>query len=132
MGEHWQHDPEPHDFPAAADYLSLVFTPRQTDELVEKLRTAETVQRKAKDLLRASRLPTLPTDNVHVRADLEKVASGKKLSPVLLVRGRVAKGVPLTIADGYHRICASQLIDENAAVACRIVDLPRGRRSTEA
>jgi hypothetical protein len=92
--------------------------------LVDALRTAKTVARKAKDLMRASGLPTLPADNVHVRADLDKVAAGKKLSPVLLVRGRAARGVPLTIADGYHRICASEHLDENAEIACRIVDLP--------
>jgi hypothetical protein len=34
--------------------------------------------------------------------------------------------VALTIADGYHRICASYLIDENADIPCRIVDAPRG------
>ena len=121
---HWQKDPEPHDFTAAADYLSLVFTRRETAALVDALRSAKTVARKAKDLMRASGLPTLPADNVHVRADLDKVASGKKLSPVLLVRGRAARGVPLTIADGYHRICASEHLDENAEIACRIVDLP--------
>ena len=124
MDTHWQKEPEQHDFPAAADYLSLLFAPKEVAALVDALRSAETVERKAKDLLRASGLPTLPGDNVHVRSDLEKVAAGKKLSPVLLVRGRAPKGVALTIADGYHRICASQHIDENAEVSCRIVDLP--------
>ena len=83
------------------------------------------MHRKAKDLLRASRLGLLSPDNVHVKKDLDKVADGKHLSPrVLLVRGRGDKGVPLTVADGYHRICASHHIDEDADVPCRLVAWP--------
>ena len=72
-------------------------------------------------MLRASRLPLLPAENVHVKKDLAKVKEGTRLSPVLLVRGRGDKGTPLTIADGYHRICASYHIDEDADVPCRLV-----------
>jgi hypothetical protein len=122
--EHWQDEPEEHDFPAAADYLSLVAPASEVAKVVEALRSAETAHRKAKDLLRASRLGLLPADNVHVKKDLAKVAAGQRLSPVLLVRGRGDKGVPLTVADGYHRICASHHIDENADVPCRLVAWP--------
>jgi hypothetical protein len=122
--EHWQEQPEEHDFPAAADYLSLLAADNVVASVVEALRSAETEHRKAKDLLRASRLGLLPPDNVHVRKDLGKVADGKRLSPVLLVRGRGDKGVPLTVADGYHRICASHHIDEDADVPCRVVAWP--------
>ena len=122
--EHWQEDPEDHDFPAAADYLSLLAPAGEVAKVVEALRSAETVHQKAKDLLRASRLGLLPVDNVHVKKDLAKVAAGKRLSPVLLVRGRGNKGVPLTVADGYHRICASHHLDENADVPCRLVAWP--------
>ena len=124
IAEHWKDEPDEHDFPAAADYLSLLFSRKEAGALAESLRSAKTEHRKAKDLLRASRLQLLPADNVHVRKDLEKVAEGKKLSPALLVRGRAAKDAPLTIADGYHRICASHHLDENADIPCRIVDLP--------
>ena len=31
---------------------------------------------------------------------------------------------PLTVADGYHRICARYHLDENADIPDRIVDLP--------
>jgi len=122
--EHWQDEPEEHDFPAAADYLSLVVRDDVVDSVVEALRSAETVHRKAKDLLRASRLALLSSDNVHVKKDLEKVADGKRLSPVLVVRGRGDKGVPLTVADGYHRICASHHLDEDADVPCRLAAWP--------
>ena len=122
--EHWQEDPEEHDFPAAADYLSLLSPGGEVAKVVEALRSAETVHQKAKDLLRASRLGLLPADNVHVKKDLAKVAAGKRLSPVLLVRGRGDKSVPLTVADGYHRICASHHLDEDADVPCRLVAWP--------
>jgi len=117
--EHWKDEPEEHDFPAAADYLSLVFTERQTAALVDALREAATVRRKAKDLLRASRHDLLGPDDPEVKKDLKKVARGERLSPVLLVRG-----APLVIADGYHRICASYPLDEDADVPCRVVDAP--------
>jgi hypothetical protein len=121
---HWQKEPEAHDFPAAGAYLSLVFTPKEAAALVDALRSAETVARKAKDLLRASQLALLASDDPYVAHDVEKVRDGKKLSPVLLVRGDARKNIPLTIADGYHRICASYHLDPDEEVVCRIVDLP--------
>jgi hypothetical protein len=124
--EHWKDEPDDHDYPAAADYLSLLLPEATAQQLSERLRTAPLVRRKAKDLMRASRLETLGPDNVHVAADLEKVKKGRALSPVLLVRGRLGDDVPLTIADGYHRICASHQLDEDADIPCRIADLTKG------
>jgi hypothetical protein len=49
--------------------------------------------------------------------------AGKGLSAVLLVRGQLASEIPLTVADGYHRICASYHLDEDADIPCRIIDL---------
>jgi hypothetical protein len=122
--EHWKDEPEEHDFPAAADYLSLVFPEAKAQSIVQELRSAVVSTRKAKDLLRAGRLPLLPEDNPHVAGDLRKVARGERLSPVLLVRGHAAADVPLVVADGYHRICASYHLDENAEIPCRIADAP--------
>jgi hypothetical protein len=31
------------------------------------------------------------------------------------------RDLPLVVADGYHRICASWYRDENIPIACRIV-----------
>lgn len=121
--EHWKDQPDDHDYPAAADYLSLLFPEDLVTKLVGELRTASLTHRKAKDLLRASRLRLLPADNLHVAKDLNKVKSGLKLSPVLLIRGSGSADVPLTVADGYHRVCASYHIDENADIPCHIVDL---------
>lgn len=120
----WKSDPDQHDFPAAADYLALIADGATCDAVVAALREAPTVLKKAKDLLRAAGLPLLPTDNPHVVADLTKVRDGQALSPVLLVRGDLAGGVPAQVADGYHRICASWYLDENTQIPCRIVALP--------
>ena len=120
--EHWKLEPDEHDYPAALDYLTLVLPPDAAAEVVDRLRAAEPRQFKAKDLMRASRLQLLPASNFHVAADLRKVKRGRQLSPVLLVRGQLQRDVALTIADGYHRICASHVIDEDADIPCRLVD----------
>jgi hypothetical protein len=119
--EHWKDQPDDHDFPAAADYLSLLLKPAEVEAKVAALKAASLTHRKAKDLLRASRLPVLDPDNPHVRKDLAKVQRGELLSPVLLVRGDLSGDLPLTVADGYHRICASHHLDEDADIPCRIV-----------
>jgi hypothetical protein len=122
--EHWSSKPEEHDFPAAVEYLSLLVDLDKARETAAALRHATGTTRKAKDLLRASGLGVLPVDSFHVAADLAKVKRGELLSPVLLVRGQLTHGMPLTIADGYHRICASYHLDEDADIPCRLVDLP--------
>jgi len=112
----WLDKPEAHDFPAAADYLALLADSHTVDELTERLRVGGIVHKKAKDILRAARLSLLPVDNPHVSADLAKIKKGQPLSPILLVRGDLATGVPLQIADGYHRVCASHHTDENTDI----------------
>lgn len=116
----WSKDPTHEDFTAAQIYLSLICTPARARTVMARLRRAKAVNHAAKDLLRASGLPLLPDDEKHVAADLKRIRKGKALSPVLLVQGAMKRGVPLTVADGYHRICASCHFDENAAIACLI------------
>ena len=118
----WKAEPAEHNYPAAAGYLALVLPEKQVERLVAALRAAPQLQKKAKDLERATGLPMLPADNPHVAADLKKVKAGQPLSPILLVRGRWLEGCPLLVADGYHRISASYHLDENAEIPCRIVD----------
>lgn len=119
----WKNEPDEHDYPAAGAYLSLIADAKTVADMVGRLRAAPLVTGKAKDLLRASCLPLLALDNVHVLRDLRKVVSGQKLSPVLVVRGDVRKGHPMTVADGYHRVCASYHLDENTDIPARIIDL---------
>jgi len=121
MAVKWLDDPEDHDYAAAEDYLSLISEPEAVAATVEALKSAQTSQRKAKDVLRAARLELLPATNPRVTTDLAKIDAGKKLSPVLLVRGKVLDDVALQIADGYHRVCASYLTDENTPIPCRLV-----------
>lgn len=118
--EHWQDEPEEHDFPAATSFLSLLFSETAAAVIVDRLRQASASSYKAKDLLRAARLEPLPRGDPEVGNDLKKVARGERLSPVLLVRP--GGGAPLIVADGFHRICASYHLDEDAAIPCRLVD----------
>jgi len=122
--EHWKPEPDEHDYPAAASYLSLLLPAPAVDALVAELRAAPIGHWKAKDLLRASGLALLPMDNPHVSSDLRKVKEGEKLSPVLLVRGSIERSASLQVADGYHRICASYHLDENADIPCRMAGDP--------
>src|ERR1700747_2618532 len=117
----WKERPDDHDYPAAENYLSLLMPPSAAKRVAARLRKAPIVHWMAKDLLRPSRLPILEADSYHVAKDLRKVKAGKKLSPVLLVRGRLEVEIPLTIADGYHRGCASYHLAEDSAMPCRMV-----------
>ncbi|MFG3430367.1 hypothetical protein [Streptomyces californicus] len=112
----WLKDPEAHDFPAAADYLSLLLDKKTVNAAVRKLQAEKTRVHKAKDLMRASQSALLPAENLHVRKNIEKVMRGKKLSPVLLVR----RPHGLIIADGYHRVCAAYYLTEDLSVPCRL------------
>jgi hypothetical protein len=122
--ELWEEEPEDQDFPAAAEYLTLLLSESESASIVDALRAASIVKRKAKDLMRASGLPLLPSDDPEVAKELKRVRKGELLSPVLLVRGRAAAGVALIVADGYHRICASYHLNEAAEIPCRIAGLP--------
>lgn len=63
---HWLPQPEEQDYPGAADYLSLLESDDVIATIVASLRVAPIQHRKAKDILRASRLVLLPEDNAHV------------------------------------------------------------------
>ena len=117
METFWLTEPQEHDFPAAKDYLELLFTLQECKVFTDKLKNATTIIKKAKDIMRASSLPLLPEDNRHVKQNLQKVKKGKKLSPVLLVK----YNCHLIIADGYHRICAAYYLSEDEDIPCRLV-----------
>jgi len=121
----WRDQPANHDYPAAAAYLSLLAPQDQVDDIVARLKSAPISHFRANDILRASGLPLLGADDISVRRDLGKQFRGLAWSPVLIVRGDINRNVHLTIADGYHRICASYHLTEDLTVPCKIVDLSR-------
>lgn len=119
--ERWTEHSEEQDFVGARSYLSLLISPSEARKYVKALAKQKTVTHfLAKDLLRASRLELLATSDPEVTKDFAKIRDGRRLAPVLLVRGE-----PLWVADGYHRICASYHLEEDASIPCRIV----GRKS---
>ncbi|HVP18250.1 MAG TPA: hypothetical protein VMU36_04580 [Spirochaetia bacterium] len=113
----WLSEPEEANYPASLSYLQLLFPGDTAASLVEKLRTAKVMMFKAKDIFRASGLSLLGVSNWHVEKDRQKIANGKSLSPILLVRGQGQ----VIIADGYHRLCAVYSVDEDALIPCKIV-----------
>lgn len=120
----WLDAPAEHDYPSAASFLNLTARAGQIDVLTALLSQAPTVHQAAKDILRAAGLPLLPVTDPEVGKDLARVNDGVALSPILLLRGDAETGRALVVADGYHRVCAAYHLGENAAIPCRIVDLP--------
>jgi hypothetical protein len=119
----WKKKPEAADYQGALQFLLLIYPERTARRLLRAFSTAKTVRHVAKDLLRASNLPLLTRKEAHVEEDLSRIRRGKELAPVLLIRGDMARNVPLVIADGYHRICAICFYDEDAPIACRLVSV---------
>lgn len=117
----WAEEPTADDYSGTINFLTLIFPDTKCKKILSGLRAEKNIDRAAKDILRAANLTLLPSDEPHVDEDLKRIHKGKPLAPVLLVRGDMAKSVPLIVADGYHRICAAYHYDENAPVPCRIV-----------
>lgn len=120
----WLDAPAEHDYPSAASFLNLTTPAGQIDVITALLSHAPTVHQAAKDILRAAELPLLPVTDPEVSKDLARVNDGVALSPILLLRGDAQTGRALVVADGYHRVCTAYHLGENAAIPCRIVDLP--------
>jgi hypothetical protein len=114
----WRHEPQEHDYPAAASYLSLTMGPHAAEHAAMDLEKAPMSAFPAKDIFRASMLSLLGVSNSHVETDRAKIIRGEKLSPLLLFRDR--RNGKVIIADGYHRLCAVYGFDENAVIPCKI------------
>ena len=115
----WLSEPEKRDYPAAESYLTLLYDEETAAKYAKDLSGAPMTSFAAKDIFRASGLPLLGATNSHVRKNQKKLAAGKRLSPLLLVRD-TSHG-KLVIADGYHRMCAVYSFDEDTVVPCKIV-----------
>ena len=114
----WKADPEEHDYPAAIEYLSLLFDDATVKKLVDKLRNATTVSRKSRDILRASGLPLLKAKDLDVRDNLKNIENGKLFSPVLLIsyEGK------LIIPDGYTRCCSMYYTKYSLDIPSRLIN----------
>jgi hypothetical protein len=119
----WLREAEPHDLAAADHFLQLMLHERHVALALKRLRKQRMKSRSfaAKDILRAAELACLPADNEGVAAKLAKIRDGKAIAPVQLVR---LKRGPLIVADGYHRVSASYLLDESTPVPCVLVSIP--------
>jgi len=118
----WLDEPEDKDYAAARSYLSLLVPEPGLDALIERLRGATSGRWRAKDILRAARLPLLsPQESAEVAEKVAKVQAKEALSPILIVVLRA--DVVAQIADGYHRTCAAFHADEDALVPGRILFL---------
>ncbi len=121
----WLSRQQVEDCVAARAYLSLLLPPRAAATIEGKLRKAPVILHVAKNLIRAACVTPFPKTNAKVKRDLGKIARGKPLPPIMLVRGDAASDLPLIVADGMHRLSAAWHHNESADVACCIVDRPR-------
>ena len=119
----WKSSPKDKDYQGVRDFLTLLCSESAADKLIERLVEADPIERAGKDLLRAAELPLLSEEDPHVSEDLKDIRKGKALAPVLLIRGDLKKAHSLVIADGYHRVCASYIVDEGSPILCRLVEL---------
>jgi hypothetical protein len=115
----WKKDVVAHDFDAAEAFLSIRLNPQKAKSLVKRLRESSVTERRANDILRASRLEPLPLNDPGVLRDLVLVAAGEKLSPVLVVS--LDDGAEIT--DGYQRVSLTYALDPFRVVPLRIASL---------
>lgn len=115
----WLSQPAAKDYPAAENYLQLVFKKKRAVKLANKLRRARVTKFAAKDILRASGLPLAGMRAFDWKIQRNEVKNHTPLSPILLVRR--GGGKPLVVADGFHRLCAVFAFDQQADVLCKIV-----------
>ncbi|MDO9164258.1 MAG: hypothetical protein Q8N35_17625 [Methylococcaceae bacterium] len=115
----WLTDVDDHNYPAAASYLAILYSQEIVADMIVRLKNTGIVQFKAKDIFRASQLSLLGVSNSHVEKDIDKIMSGKSLSPLLLVRDQ--QNGKVIIADGYHRLCAIYRFKEDAFIQCKII-----------
>ena len=69
----WLPFPEEHDYPAAANYLSLFYDVNRAEVIVISLRDRIVEEFKAKDIFRASGLSLLGISNFHIKRDIKKI-----------------------------------------------------------
>ena len=114
----WKANPEKHDYPAAIDYLSLLFDNITVKKMITELKETKTIYKKAKDLRRAcGNIPILKANDPHVRENLKKIEKGELLSPCLFIRHNNI----LICADGFHRLSTIYYTNYDLDIPCRII-----------
>lgn len=116
----WQSDPDPQDFPAARSFLGLVMPDAYADKAVEMLRAAPPSRARAKDLVRGSSGEMAPEKFPGVQKEMENLADGSPVAPLLVVQGQPNNMPDLLIADGWHRAHAAYYTDPDMWVPIRI------------
>jgi hypothetical protein len=115
----WRSEPQKQDYVGAESYLTLHFEPEVAKKIVQTLQSSKISEFAAKDIFRASELPLLSSLDSHVENDRAKIIMGEEMTPILLVRAK--NNGKVIIADGYHRLCAVYMFDEDARIPCQIV-----------
>jgi len=115
----WMDECESKNYDGAQSFLSLIMEEKDAASVVENFKQAKITKFKAKDILRASGLKRLNEDNEHVSDDIKKIKNQKELSPILLMRDKEHGKV--VVADGYHRLSAVHVYNEDEWIYCKIV-----------
>ncbi|MGA2470961.1 MAG: hypothetical protein ABSG64_09755 [Solirubrobacteraceae bacterium] len=119
MNVEWLDGPDEKAYAAARSYLSLLVPPGALPALIGSLPRAPLGTWRAKDILRAARLPLLGKhESPEVTESTVNIEEGKPLSPILLVV--FSNEAVLHIADGYHRACAVAHVHEDTLVPGRL------------
>src|SRR2546421_12921258 len=101
---------------SSMEYLSLLFKKEELKKIRKELESKKNKPKmyEAKNLLRASGLNPLSSNNNKVAEKIEMVFAGKPLDPAIII------GIDnqLFIADGYHHVCACYNLGEETKVSC--------------
>lgn len=115
----WEKKPDKKHYRAAEEYLTLIYKTKKVKRLIRQLKGAPMTSFMAKDIFRATMLPLLGISNYRIKRNEQKIQTGIKISPILLVRSFETD--QLIVADGYHRLCALYHLDEEARIPCKII-----------
>ena len=115
----WAKNSQVQDYNAAHSFLNLIYDEPTCSEIIKKLKVAPISEFKADDIFRAANDSALCFSYKPVDKDRKKIKKQIALSPVLLVRD--SSNAKVIIADGYYRICAVCVINENSVIPCKIV-----------
>ena len=115
----WKQKSETGDYDGGLNFLMLVFTAAQSKRLLRALRQAKSIERAAKDLLRASNSPLLPKDDPRAVEDLN--SQRQATSTDFADSRQYDKGGACPHRRRISPNLCRLLFDESAPVPCRMV-----------